>query len=98
MTQQENQRSEPRQASVPAVEDRIIGIWAEVLQIRVPIALDSDFFGLGGDSLAMMMVLFRVGQEFSVELSPAALLEAPTPRMLAALIAPAALLNHTDGG
>lgn len=64
----------------------VIAIWADVLQMSEGIEAESHFFELGGDSLAMMMVLFRIGEEFGIEPSPLALLEAPTPRGLAALL------------
>lgn len=68
------------------LEQQVIAIWAEVLQRPDGIASDSNFFELGGDSLAMMMVLFRIGEELAIELSPLALVEAPTPRTLATLL------------
>lgn len=67
-------------------EQQIIAIWSDVLQRCEGIEADSNFFALGGDSLAMMMVLFRIGEELSIELSPLALVEAPTPRALATLL------------
>jgi acyl carrier protein len=67
-------------------EQQVIAIWADVLQRREGIGADSNFFELGGDSLAMMMVLFRIGEELAIELSPLALIEAPTPRGLATLL------------
>lgn len=57
--------------------DEIAEIWADVLQLTSPPALKDNFFSLGGDSLLMTMVLFRVNQAFQIELPPVALLETP---------------------
>jgi acyl carrier protein len=55
----------------------IAAIWADVLQLTRPPVPEDNFFSLGGDSLLMTMVLFRVGQVFQIELPPVALLETP---------------------
>jgi len=59
------------------LEDTIASIWAEVLgTAEVPRKTDS-FFELGGESISMMMVLFRVNEQFGVDLPPATPLERP---------------------
>lgn len=64
-------------ATIDATVREIAAIWADVLQLtRVPAPAD-NFFSLGGDSLLMTMVLFRVNQAFGIELPPVALLETP---------------------
>jgi acyl carrier protein len=45
-------------------------IWNEVLQRSDSISGTDRFFGLGGDSAAMMMMLFRVEQVLHVEITP----------------------------
>lgn len=51
-------------------------IWCEVLQRPQTPEPGDNFFGVGGDSLAMMSFLFRLQEELRVELSPAALMDA----------------------
>ena|SRR5882724_11659031 len=81
-----------------STEGTVIAIWAEALQKDGGISADSNFFELGGDSLAMMIVLFRINEELGVELSPLALLEASTPVALSALIAAMRDSSSGDGG
>ena len=65
---------------------RVSLIWAEVLQRDGAVSLDESFFEAGGDSLAMMMLLFRIKEELAIELAPAALMEAPTLRRFCQMI------------
>ncbi len=60
----------------PTVSE-IAAIWADVLQLTAVPGPEDNFFSLGGDSLLMTMVLFRVNEAFHIELPPVALLEAP---------------------
>ena len=69
-----------------STEPTVVGIWAEVLERPEPLDLSADFFNLGGDSVAMMMVLFRVKDEFGIEVPPQALMECPTLREFCALV------------
>jgi acyl carrier protein len=58
----------------------IVGeIWAEALQIDKVDPVD-NFFEQGGDSLTTMMMMFRVSDVLNVDMTPDALLEAPTLR------------------
>lgn len=61
-------------------ERRIAALWTEFLAPPAPLKPTDNFFSLGGDSLAMTMVLFRIKEELGVDLPPAALLEAPELR------------------
>jgi acyl carrier protein len=74
----------------PGVTERAVAaLWSEVLQTaELPDAAD-DFFALGGDSMAMIMLEFRIKEQFSVELPVGAVLAAPTLRELSALVAAA---------
>lgn len=47
---------------------------------------EDNFFALGGDSTAMVMVELRIQEELSVELPPGAMLNAPSLRELAHLV------------
>jgi acyl carrier protein len=62
--------------TTPTVSE-IAAIWADVLQLASPPGPADNFFSLGGDSLLMTMVLFRVNEAFRIELPPVALMEAP---------------------
>lgn len=64
----------------------IASIWAEVLQLPSSPAPADNFFALGGDSLLMTMVLFRVNEAFQIELPPVALLETPELGAFATLV------------
>jgi len=69
-----------------ATELAIAALWKEVLALpESPCALD-NFFALGGDSTAMVMVEMRIQEEFSVELPLGAMLNASSLRELARLI------------
>lgn len=75
------------------VTERVVAeLWSEVLQTDALPNADDDFFSLGGDSMSMVALEFRIREEFSVELPPGVILRAPTLRDLSALVAAA----HTD--
>jgi acyl carrier protein len=61
-------------------------LWREVLQTPALPGEADNFFALGGDSMMMTMLEFRIGEELSVELPPGAVLNAPSLRELAALV------------
>lgn len=67
-------------------ERTIAEIWREVLVIPEAPGPTDSFFGLGGDSLTMTLMLFQVGEKFGMELSPAALLESPELRAFSATV------------
>jgi acyl carrier protein len=67
-------------------EKYLLNLWAEILAAET-ISADSDFFQLGGDSIQMMTMLFRVSQDLGVDLSPGAIFETPTPAQLALSLA-----------
>ena len=50
------------------VEQRLISVWAEILQ-RSSISVHDNFFDLGGHSLLAVLLLMRVKEEFGVALS-----------------------------
>lgn len=64
-------------AALTHTEREIAALWREILQIDATVTSTDNFFSLGGDSLAMTMVLFRVQEVFGIELPTAALLETP---------------------
>jgi acyl carrier protein len=71
---------------VTATEERISRMWSEFIAPESPIQPTDNFFALGGDSLAMTMLLFRIKEDLGVDLPPGALLEAPELRAFCACI------------
>jgi acyl carrier protein len=66
--------------------DGVIALFRRVLD-NPEIDAESDFFGLGGDSLLATRVLSAVAREYGVELTFDDFLLAPTPATLAKTIA-----------
>ena len=64
----------------------VLDIWSEVLERGEPPQPADNFFALGGDSIGVMSMLFRIQETLGVEMSPGVLFEAPTPAELARLI------------
>jgi acyl transferase domain-containing protein/acyl carrier protein len=65
-----------------SVEARLRALWTESLGISA-IAVDDDFFELGGNSLTAVELMSRIQAAFQVELSIAALFDFPTLSALA---------------
>ncbi len=65
--------------------DNIITLFQKVLPSK-HIALDGDFFDLGGDSLCLVYLKTEVKKSFDFDLSLVQFLEAPTPRGLYGLL------------
>jgi thioesterase domain-containing protein/acyl carrier protein len=64
------------------IEDRLAGIWCEVL--RLPsVGVNENFFELGGESLLAVRMFVRVEEAFGRQLPLATLFEAPTIEGLA---------------
>jgi acyl carrier protein len=75
---------EPQQLT--ATECRIATLWKDVLETpELPRAAD-NFFALGGDSTAMVMVELQINDEFSVELPAGAMLSAQSLSELSAMV------------
>jgi acyl carrier protein len=53
-------------------------IWKDVLQRPDDLSGSDRFFELGGDSVSMMMLLFRVDQALHVEVTPEQMFENDT--------------------
>ncbi|WP_027495503.1 non-ribosomal peptide synthetase [Rhodococcus sp. JG-3] len=66
-------------------QDVILGIFADTLGIDVP-AVDSNFFVLGGDSLAATRVATRISAVLGVRVPVRTVFEAPTATQLASAI------------
>jgi len=63
----------------------LMSIWKDVLGIQ-EMSRDSNFFELGGDSLQMMTMLFRIKQDMGTEVDPGTVFDCPTPAQLAIFI------------
>lgn len=74
--------------STDMVSNYITNCWAEIIGTEI-INADSNFFELGGDSLQMMVMLFRVQETFGIEITPDVLFENPTIGAFAAHVAQA---------
>lgn len=72
-------------SSIPLTK-RIAALWADALQHAPPIRDDANFFELGGDSLAGMVLLFKIETELGVPLGAEALIEHPTLREFCAWV------------
>jgi hypothetical protein len=57
-----------------------------VLKVTPPLRATDDFFALGGDSIAMVLLEYRINEELSVDLPAGTVLGAPTLRELSVLI------------
>lgn len=71
-------KQDDKQALSPT-EITVGEIWMEALQLG-GISPGDNFFGLGGDSLMTMMMLFRVSDVLGMDMPPDILMEAPTLR------------------
>jgi hypothetical protein len=72
--------------SLTATESVVAALWREALQMpELPEPTD-NFFSLGGDSMTMSMVEFRIKEELSVVLPAGSIVAVPSLRELSALI------------
>jgi acyl carrier protein len=71
---------------VTEAERAMATLWQQVLNTSVLPGPTDNFFSLGGDSIAMIMVELRIKEEFSVDLPEGALLSTSSLRELAQLI------------
>jgi acyl carrier protein len=74
-------------SEIGSVEQRVIDIFADVLESPGEIAGDSDFFLCGGNSLLAGKVIGQLRTDFEVRVTLRELFDAATPRELAEVIA-----------
>jgi len=72
--------------SLSETERAIAEIWSESLQLKDLPQAGDDFFDLGGDSMTMTMVEFRIQEELSKELPAGILLRTPSLGELSAAV------------
>lgn len=72
-------------APVTATEKRLAGLWAAALGIT-KIGRDESFFELGGHSLAALRLFAGISREWKIRIPMAALVQAPTLRLLGGII------------
>ncbi len=68
-----------------ALEKALAEIWRSVLKVD-RVGIRDDFYALGGDSLAGMMLLLAIAERFKVEIAIEGFLKAPTISTLARLL------------
>jgi acyl carrier protein len=76
-------------------EQVVAKLWGEVLGID-QVGVNDDFFVLGGDSLLAMQLATRLRAELGVDLSAAAVLDAPTVAELTQSLRQLASLAEKD--
>lgn len=81
--------------SAAAVWTRLQPILSEVLRVSAPDP-GANFFAIGGTSLAAMLLLARIREDFEVSLPLEVMLEAPTLEVLAGKVADALRAPATD--
>lgn len=68
-----------------ALEETLAGIWTEILNLN-QIGIHDSFFELGGDSLLVTQLAFRIGEVMRAEIAPSLLFEKATIAELSAHI------------
>ncbi|WP_049401309.1 enterobactin synthase subunit F [Stenotrophomonas maltophilia] len=80
------------------LEQELAALFAQALGRETPVAVDADFFSLGGDSLSAVHLLLAIEQRWRCDLGLGALFAQPTVAALATRIAePPALADHALG-
>ncbi len=64
------------------IEKRLISLWAKILR-KANIEVDDNFFALGGHSLQVIELLFRINEEFQADIAIADFMQTPTIEKLA---------------
>jgi pyochelin synthetase len=58
------------------LEEQVAAIWSGALESTQQVRPEDNFFRLGGDSVSATIVLFKVNEQFGIELDPSSLFEA----------------------
>jgi acyl carrier protein len=78
--------NQPVPVSLSPTERAVAALWCEALQMTDLPSPPDNFFALGGDSMTMTILEFRIKEELAVELPAGALLNAASLRELSALV------------
>jgi len=73
-------------AGLTATERNLADLWTEVLRTNAIPGATDNFFEVGGDSMAMVTLEYRIHEQMGVELDPGTVLSAPTLRELASIV------------
>jgi acyl carrier protein len=81
------------------IEEKIAGIWSEVLGIdKDKISVDANFFNSGGHSLKLMVMLAKIHKVFNQKLEIMQIFQDPTIRGIALLIEAIQWVNNPGQG
>jgi acyl-CoA synthetase (AMP-forming)/AMP-acid ligase II/thioesterase domain-containing protein len=75
----------PYRAPSTPTEETLAAIWTRILETG-PVGLDDDFFDLGGDSLAVTLMLAEIRERFGKIADPSEFFFQPTIALLARLV------------
>ena len=67
------------------LESELHVLWSEILEIN-SIGIDDNFFELGGNSIPAVILLFKIHENYKIQISMQAFLQTPTIRELARII------------
>ena len=78
-------------------EEKIVEIWAEVLELDpAKIGVNDDFFDLGGNSLTILKVTSRINKAFDNNISVGSMFQDATVRNLANAVHEESILNRLE--
>lgn len=72
--------------ALTAAKRTVADLWNEVLRSDTPPKLTDNFFAVGGDSMAMVTLEFRIMEQLGVQLAPGTVLSAPTLGELSSIV------------
>src|SRR5262249_8424373 len=72
-------------SDLTTTERFVADLWEELLDCG-DVGPTDDFFALGGDSIKLISMIFRIGYDLGVDLPPEAVFDAPSLRAVGAMI------------
>jgi len=85
------------EAPTNETEEKIVEIWAEVLELDpAKIGVNDDFFDLGGNSLTILKVTSRINKAFDNNISVGSMFQDATVRNLANAVHEESILNRLE--
>jgi acyl carrier protein len=67
------------------IEAAVLEIWKQELE-QDCIEIEDNFFDIGGDSISMMKIVFRIREDLGADLNPGIMFDTPDIRGLSQLI------------